>query len=561
MVSWRLPVPHRGLVLLVLFGAPSKFIFSPMSDESPSTPAPQRGSSRRRAQRQRSSGGWGQRLLITSGVLLVLAVVAYFGFGIWLESYLRSESFQTQLSDGLAEKIKAKSEFESLSWNDSTVRLGKMTSTGYSDAAFAKTTVEDIRADVKMSLWDRTVEVPSITISRVNVQINEEGKLRQPYPEPEFNSGTGGGSSWLDNFKPNRITLQETHIDDFSATVKSSAGEIRLQGLPLILKNGQTLDTWSIESHPKSDRATMVTNLGDGIKVKFKDLRARVRPEQFDLIQMEGTLERLQPSPKSSDLDMETQLSLTGNLQPNASPPAAEFDLHVTDLKLESWTQADWVKRLSGLADIDAHLSGDPSQPTSMRLEGDFSVKRGVLTGLPVLENLAEQTKTKEFTRLELNTAKCHFYHQGDIWQFSKIEIESRGLIRLEGYINVTGNSVQGVLEVGVAPGRLRAIDGAEQRVFTRMDNGYKWAKPAMRISGTLDNIQEDLANRIKNAWFDQQIENVTDLASKAPEAILENGGKVMDIGTKVMEQGTKVAPDVLDTGVKMLQGLFGGGR
>ncbi len=531
-----------------------------MSDESSSSPEAQRGSSRRR-QRRRSRGGWGQRLMIAGGVLVVLAVVGYFGFGIWLERYLRSESFQTQLSDSLADKIKARTEFEDLSWGDSAVRLGKMTSTGYADAAFAKTTVEDIRADVKMSLWDRTVEVPSINISRVNVQVNEEGKLRQPYPEPDFSSGSGGGSSWLDNFKPNKITLQETHIDDFSATVKSSAGEIRLIGLPLILKNGQTLDTWSIESHPKSDRATMVTTLGDGMKVKFKDLRARVRPEQFDLIQMDGTLERLQPSPKSSELDMETHLSLTGNLQPNASPPAADFDLHITDLKLESWTQADWVKRLSGLADLNAHLTGDPTLPTTMRLEGDFSVKRGVLTGLPVLENLAEQTKTREFTRLELNTAKCHFYHQGDIWQFSKIEIESRGLMRLEGYINVTGNSVQGVLEVGVAPGRLRAIDGAEQRVFTRMDNGYKWAKPAMRISGTLDNLQEDLANRIKNAWFDQQIENVTELASKAPEAILENGGKVMDIGTKVMDIGTKAAPDVIDTGVKMLQGLFGGGR
>lgn len=529
-----------------------------MSEESPSPR--ERSSSRRRQRRRKSSGGWGQKLLVAVGVLVVLAVVAYFGFGIWLKNYLRSEAFHNQLSDQLAEKIKARSEFEGLSWGDNAVQLGKMTATGYRDAAFAKTTVEDVRADVKLSLWDRTVDIPSVTISRVNVLINDDDKLKMPYAKPDAVGGSGGGGSWVDRFKPDTLTLQETHVDEFSATVKSSAGELRVQSLPLILKGGQTFDTWNIESHPKSDRAVLVTNMADGIKVKFKDLKVRVRPEQYDLIQCEGTLERLQAKGKSTEEFTPSQLSLTGNLQPSPRNSSVEADLHLTDLKLEDWVQEDWVKRLTGLADLNAHLAGDPARPASLRVNGDFAIKKGVLTSLPLLENLAERTKTKEFTRLELNTAKWHFEHQGDNWQLDKIEIEARGLMRLEGYVTITGNAIQGLIEVGVAPGRLRAIDGAEQRVFTREANGYKWAKPAMRLSGTLDNIQENLATRIKDAWLDQQIENVTDLAAKAPEAVLENSGKAVEIGTKVLEQGTKAAPSVIEGGMKLLQGLIPGG-
>jgi hypothetical protein len=532
-----------------------------MSDESPSSP--ESGSSRRsgRSRRQRRrSGSWGQRLLVLLGCLLVLAVVAYFGFGIWLKNFLRSEGFHNQLSDRLADKIKARSEFEGLAWNDNSVQVGKLTATGYSDALFSKATIEDVRADVRLSLWERSVEIPAVNISRVNLEISDQGKLPQPYAKAESpGSVGGGGSSWLDNFKPDKLTLQETQIDEFSATVKSSAGEIRIASLPLVLKNGQTFDTWNIESHPKSDRAVLATNLGGGMRLKFKDLRARVRPEQFDLIQLEGTLERMPAGKRADDLSP-ALLSLNGHYQPTV-PAAADFDLHLTDLNLEDWVEPDWVKRLSGLADLKAHLTGDPNRVAALRLEGDFSIKKGVLTSLPLLENLAERTKTKEFTRLELNTAKWHFDHLGDVWQLDKIEVEARGLMRLEGFITITGNAIQGVLEVGVVPGRLRAIDGAEQRVFTREDKGYKWAKPAMRLSGTLDNIQDDLTTRIKDAWLDQQIENVTELAAKAPEALLNNGVKAVEIGNKVLEQGTQAAPDVINTGVKLLQGLFPGGR
>ena len=118
----------------------------------------------------------------------------------------------------------------------------------------------------------------------------------------------------------------------------------------------------------------------------------------------------------------------------------------------------------------------------------------------------------------------------------------------------IRGNELAGVFEVGVTPGRLKAIDGAEQRVFVREAKGYKWAVPAMRVTGTLDDIQEDLASRIKDAWFDQQIENVTDLASKTPEEMLKGG-------TNVLKEGVKAAPDLINQGLNIFNGLLPKGK
>ena len=528
-----------------------------MSDESPSTR--ERGSSRRKRRKRSSSGGnWGVRILVVFGALGVLAILAWFGFGIWLKGYLKSEGFHNELSDKLAEKLKAKSEFEGLSWEDSGVQLSKMTSTGYKDAFFSQTTVEDVRADVKLDLWNRSVDVPVVQVSRVSVVVSEEGRIPRPYAaesteESEPDAGPKK-ESFFDSLKPNKFTIKETKIDDISVSLKSKEGEVRLANLPLTLTSGQQSDSWIIESHPVNDRAVLMTNLGNGLRIKMKDLRARVRPGQFDLMEMAGEVEPLKRTGKPKDEFAATRLTVSGNLLSTDAMSSLEMDAQVTDIKLEDWIEEDWVKRLSGNADLKLHASGDPNSPTGIVLDGTFAMKRGVLTSLPFLESLAERTKTKEFTRLELNTAKWEFKRRGDVWNLDKIEIEARGLIRVEGYLTISGDQLKGVLQVGVAPGRLRAIDGAEQRVFTREENGYKWANPPMTVSGTIDDIREDLGTRIKDAWVDQQIENVTDLAGKAPEAVIKTGAEVI-------EQGTKAAPGLINEGVRLFNGLLPKGR
>lgn len=543
----------------------------PISDDtedavSPSPPPARAGGSSRRRRGKKKQGKWGTRLLVALGILVALAAIAWFGFGLWLKGYLRSEEFQNNLSDQLAGTLKAKSTFTDLTWSDSTVRLGNMAATGYKDADFATVSVDDIRADVKLALMDRKVEVPTINISKLKLTVAEDGRLPLTFAEARSKAGNEAlehheprKESFFDSFKPTEFILGETRIEDAQVSVKTKEGEIRLLALPLTLKTDKTFEVWNIESHPRKDTAVLVTNLGEGMRLKIADISARLRTGQIDLLNFEGELGRLKDTTNGGKEEFApTRLTARGNYTADKRHPSVELETTITDLKLQEWAREDWVKRLAGTADIKAHLSGDPSSSDRMELRGTFAMKNGVLTSLPVLTNLAEKTKAAEFLRLDLNTARWDFNVQGKTWKFDKIIVEARGLMRLEGYVNITNGEVKGVLQVGVTPGRLRAIDGAEQKVFTREENGYKWANPPMRLWGNIDDIQEDLGGRIKDAWLNQQIDNVTELATKAPEAMLQNSGKILEGGSKVIEEGVKAAPNLINEGVNMLNGFFG---
>ena len=537
--------------------ADAPFLF-PMSDSLTTAPESARPASRGRGKKRsrRNKPNWGMRGLVALGGLLVLAFLAYFCFGLWLKSYLRSAGFQTLLSEQLASKIKAQSEFDGMALHGNQAQMQKMTAVGYSDASFSKLIVDDVRADVKLDLWDRRVEVPSVKVSRVQLVVSEDGRLPRPFAEAVFDGPTApASSSWLDSFKPNEITLGEIKIDETSLLVKSAQGELRMNGLPLTIKGSGDLQSWSLSSHPQGDRAQLITNVGPGMRLQIIDLDARLRPDQFDLLAFEGDLTPLsKPGGKKSSEFSKARVAIVGSQHYEGQVAAMDFHLTASDLDIHDWVEETWVKRLSGKADLKAHLQGSPSDAASMIINGSFSMKKAVLTSLPFLENLAERTKTAEFTRLELNTSRCDFTQQGDTWHLTNVEVEARGLLSLEGSLMIRGNEIAGVFEVGVTPGRLKAIDGAEQRVFVRDARGYKWAVPAMRITGTLDNIQEDLASRIKDAWFDQQIENVTNLATKSPEEMLKGG-------TEVLKEGVKAVPDVINQGLNIFNSFLPKGK
>lgn len=533
-------------------------------DLTPPTDAPQRQRGRR-SRRKKKSSKWGTMMLIFGGLLLVLILFGWFGIDLYLKSYIKSPAFHEQLNDRLAGTIKAKTEFEDLAWSGNGVQLARLKSTGYADAMFSEATIDDVTAEVKLDLWNRTIEVPLIKLSRVNLRISEDGKLPRPFnPDLDTSAPTpsaGGEESFLDSLKPNKFIFHQMDINELSVRIISQQKEIRLSGLPITMYDKSENQWRNLESHPNHDRAIVMTNLGQGCRIVIRDFKARAHPDQFDLLNFEGELKPLADDKKQTFNDTNpTRIAMTGQYRNEARKSDVQADATINDLKLEEWVEADWVKALKGTADIKATIEGDPAKSETILLQGDFNLKRGVLTGLPMLENLAERTKTKEFTRLELNTAKWNFRKQGEQILLKEIEIEARGLVRLVGNITITGNNIRGSIEVGVAPGRLRSIDGAEQRIFTRDENGYKWAVPAMTISGTLDNITEDLSTRIKDAWLDENIGKVIDTLTGVPT----KPGEAIQTGTKLFQEATKLAPKILEVapdavkqGVDLFQGLL----
>jgi hypothetical protein len=68
--------------------------------------------------------------------------------------------------------------------------------------------------------------------------------------------------------------------------------------------------------------------------------------------------------------------------------------------------------------------------------------------------------------------------------------------------VEVTGDQLQGLLEVGLKPEFLDWVPGSLEAVFTDERDGLHWT--SVRLSGTVQEPREDLSKRLLNAMQDR---------------------------------------------------------
>jgi hypothetical protein len=141
----------------------------------------------------------------------------------------------------------------------------------------------------------------------------------------------------------------------------------------------------------------------------------------------------------------------------------------------------------------------------------------------------------------------------------SKLVLASEGLVRLEGDIHIRGRDLDGNFNLGLAPGTLVSIPGAETRVFSPGPHGLLWTP--LRITGTLDDPKEDLTDRLIAAAGLRMFEVIPETGEKVirftRSVVKDAPGKVIDQGGRILEKGSDIVNDV--GGV--LDGILGGGR
>jgi hypothetical protein len=231
----------------------------------------------------------------------------------------------------------------------------------------------------------------------------------------------------------------------------------------------------------------------------------------------------------------------------------------------------DWKKRLLGTMESDFTVTGSSRRPPIIR--GDLWLKQGVLTALPVLDRMAAYTDTSRFRRLDLNEATLSYTQNGNRLELRDVVIESDGLVRLEGRLDIVDNRLDGTFQFGVMPGVMAGIPGAETKVFLPGKEGLLWTP--VRVTGTLDDPKEDLSKRMIAAAGERMFELLPETglmvlkhsgraASDMAQGVLEKvgdlgqtGGSVLDTGAGVLRDGS----DAVRDGVGGLFNLIPGGR
>ncbi|MGY8688136.1 MAG: hypothetical protein ACKVHP_10425, partial [Verrucomicrobiales bacterium] len=220
----------------------------------------------------------------------------------------------------------------------------------------------------------------------------------------------------------------------------------------------------------------------------------------------------------------------------------------------------DWKQRLLGTIQADIETKGSYRETQALKHKGTVRLKNGILMALPVLEKLADYTRTERFRRLVLNEAMADIRLEEDEIQLEKLFIRSDGLLQVTGSLTVghpfddtSPRPLSGVLEVGVVRDVLKWLPGVEKRVFKQERLGYMWT--TMRVGGTVEAPTEDLTPRLGQALVVGTIEVVPETAIGAGRGLLnvasgvlgpDAGGLLDQVGNEVLDNADGVIKEGL---------------
>lgn len=466
----------------------------------------------------------------------------------WVRGYLQEEAFRGRMEQLFGTQMRGEVTLAPLRWTGDEVTSTEAAATtahGWQAQLDGLHLTLDWNA-FRQGKW-RTVGagVDSLKLERLAAPV---------IPLPQAEGAVGGEDwtesssipAWLRRYLPDETEMDGLQVSRFSL----------LHPGPWNLRDTQVrIGTW--RQGETSFQATVEGGLVETpimlpaqlVPVKLNLTRASVRISREDVHLKEATLKWLDAG----------EVTARGHLRPQAG--TWEATAHLKGIPLQECLTEDWKIRLSG--NVEGELNAMGSMVLAPTVKGRLNLREGVLTALPILDQLASYTGVERFKRLVLDEARAEVTMTDSRKSFEKILLKSNGLLHLEGQLLVQGKQIEGNFLLGVTPETLKWIPGAQQHVFTATNPsgpaGMLWTP--LRITGTLQAPREDLTAR---------------LAAGAGKAVLDVPGQVVNQGSEllltpvlgkeagalpneVLRGATDATGKAVETGVKLLEG-FGGG-
>jgi hypothetical protein len=443
---------------------------------------------RRHGLRHRPWSWW-----ILFGVLgaVLLAVVAAFGFSLWLNAYLHGDKFRVLVSVKTSEFLCASGQYMPFHWNGASVYSDGYAARGLPGAAFAELRADQIRAEFQpQGILHHAWRINELNIQRIDAALGRNDAARRAV-RPATVAGGAPASMWA----PNRLEVLRTQIQDVNLSWSNGA----LRQLRVVLEpEGQALVA-------RGFGGTLRQSGWPVLKVDH----VRTRFQAPVLFVTESLLK----------IGESENVNVTGQVDFDR---AALLDLQVkcNGVTITPYLPVDWRARLRGTVSGESRVTGRWGGIEGVRVEGRLSLSDGVLEALPVLDQIALFTQTAQFRRLTLQKATAEFVWTQQRLTVSKLVMESAGLLRVEGEFVLEQGQVAGVFQVGVTPSSLRWLPGSQKRVFTLDRDGYVWTQ--VKVAGPVDNLKEDLSSRLAVAAGTEVIEGVKGTLEKGVETVID---------------------------------------
>ena len=429
----------------------------------------------RRARRRRgkpaSRGSWWIRGLVG---LMVLGAIVMGGGYLWLKSWIHSDDFRELLSVKVGDALGAKAEFGEFRWDGTVVDCKSVTAAG--GRVVGEIDARGLSMDIGLGqLSEQVVLLRDARINQIEAHFDLTGGFggdsdsSEPKPEPE----PVAERAWYERWIPNDFRLTQLDVPHSSVSLGLEGGNItfddtRWAVIPgqsrgsyeAVGRGGQINFPWPIVPELRLGEATM----------RYQDSSIFLIGSNFRLYER-------------------GYATLTGE----ASSVGYSFDGSITDVRANEILPEDWRQRVEGGVEADFSVMESRDGPS---VSGTLELKNGVLTGLPVLDALGAYGGNPRFRRLALSEASTDFRWEAGATTLTNMKIGSEGLMRVEGRLRVEADDrIDGRFRIGLTPGTLARIPGAETKVFLPGERGLLWT--TLHVTGTLDDPKEDLTERL----------------------------------------------------------------
>ena len=467
-------------------------------------------------------------VIAVCALLLVLLVVGLLIVKSSIQGWLKGEEFREWLTRKASVVLKSEIDLAELKWQGSEVYADHFRATGYEDAAFSALHLDGVRAKAG-GVSGGAFQVPEVSVNRFDLRFSDNRKRRSRTTETVGDSSGGGPDvpDWLAKYLPTQAEVGEITLSSARVEVKNPGGSIPflLNGTRARVVPDFRTSVWEIAGQGGK---LVIPNQPE---IRLKDLKMRWRESELFIDQcglgMYG----------NGHVDGSGEISFAGEGN-------FDLELNLSAIEIDDLVTGEWKERLNGTIEGLVRITGSPG---AFVYEGEMQVADAVIESVPVLTVIAEYTRNEQFKHLVLSEARTDFRREGERLELTDLVLQSDGLVRVEGNLTMVGEAMNGSFRVGVTPGTLRWIPGAERKVFVEEDAGFLWTP--MTLTGTLNEPKEDLSGRLIAAAGEAILKELPegllkeaqkflgpDSEGASPGGIIEQGKPILDLLTPFLK-------------------------
>ncbi len=432
--------------------------------------------------------------------MVILIILAGVGIVVYLEVIralnhsLADGSLARLVAQKTAVKLQADAGYLPLAWRGASIRSDGILVRGKPPRALAEMSAVDIRAYCSLqNIWQRKWTITRLEASRLQAAFGQAAATHlqkilpsEPALQPQIET-----PSVLS------VEIQETVVprtDIFWGETPPGVGWLKDVETRFYPKD-HDLD---IVGHGGTFRQTGWPELKvDSLRVHYASPKLAVQSASFLLGPGKVGV--------SGEFDFGDGGGITLAVQARAIP-------------VEPFLNGFWHGKLEGVFDSDNRISKLSGPPVTG--EGDVRFARASVHDVPALKQVALVTRHPQFEKLKLDVLRGRYRWTGTRLEVTELEIESKGLFRIQGKFTIENDDIQGKFTIGAAPEVLEPIPGAREKVFTESRGAYLWT--SMTLSGPMSHPREDLKQRLVSAAEEHFLKGFLAPLFKPGKALLE---------------------------------------